>query len=67
MQLFRNIILVLVVLNFGLYSNAKAVPESFADLTEELMPSVVNISTTQTVESTNQFPFQFPPGFLRNI
>ncbi len=63
MQLFRNIILVLVVLNFGLYSNAKAVPESFADLAEELMPSVVNISTTQTVRtSTNQFPFQFPPG-----
>ena len=27
------------------------------------MPSVVNISTTQTVRSTsNQFPFQFPPG-----
>ena len=27
------------------------------------MPSVVNISTTQTVKtSTNQFPFQFPPG-----
>ncbi len=63
MQLFRNIILVLVVLNFGLYSNAKAVPESFADLAEELMPSVVNISTTQTVRtSSNQFPFQFPPG-----
>ena len=27
------------------------------------MPSVVNISTTQTVKtSSNQFPFQFPPG-----
>ena len=27
------------------------------------MPSVVNISTTQTVTTTsNQFPFQFPPG-----
>ena len=27
------------------------------------MPSVVNISTTQTVRTTtNQFPFQFPPG-----
>ena len=27
------------------------------------MPSVVNISTTQTVRSSsNQFPFQFPPG-----
>ena len=27
------------------------------------MPAVVNISTTQTVKTTsNQFPFQFPPG-----
>mgnify|MGYP002701319284 CR=1 FL=1 len=27
------------------------------------MPSVVNISTTQTVKTTsNQFPFEFPPG-----
>ena len=27
------------------------------------MPSVVNISTTQTIKTTtNQFPFQFPPG-----
>ena len=27
------------------------------------MPSVVNISTTQTIRTTsNQFPFQFPPG-----
>ena len=41
----------------------KAVPDSFADLAEKLMPSVVNISTTQTVKTTqNQFPFQFPPG-----
>tara|TARA_B100000963_G_C22618611_1_gene668696 strand:+ start:538 stop:1938 length:1401 start_codon:yes stop_codon:yes gene_type:complete len=63
MQFFRNIILILVVLNLGLYSNVKAVPSSFADLAEELMPSVVNISTTQTVRtSSNQFPFQFPPG-----
>ncbi|MDA8757624.1 Do family serine endopeptidase, partial [Candidatus Pelagibacter bacterium] len=42
---------------------AKAVPDSFADLAEKLMPSVVNISTTQTVKTTqNTFPFQFPPG-----
>ena len=42
---------------------AKAVPDSFANLAEKLMPSVVNISTTQTVRTTtNQFPFQFPPG-----
>ena len=43
--------------------HAKPVPGSFADLAEKLMPSVVNISTTQTVKTTtNNFPFQFPPG-----
>ena len=48
---------------FSVQSNSKTVPESFADLAEKLMPSVVNISTTQTVvTSTNPFPFQFPPG-----
>ena len=46
-----------------------AVPSSFADLAEKLMPSVVNISTTQTVKTTtNQFPFQFPRSpFWRNV
>ena len=32
---------------------AKAVPDSFANLAEKLMPSVVNISTTQTVRTKN--------------
>ena len=42
---------------------AKQLPSSFADLAEKLMPSVVNISTTQTIQTTsNPFPFQFPPG-----
>ena len=43
---------------------AKDIPASFADLAEKLMPSVVNISTTQTVTAnSNPFPgFQFPPG-----
>ena len=50
-------------LNFYSQSNSNAVPASFADLAEKLMPSVVNISTTQTVvTNTNPFPFQFPPG-----
>ncbi len=43
--------------------NSNAVPSSFADLAEKLMPSVVNISTTTTVTTNSrQFPFQFPPG-----
>ena len=50
-------------LNLQTYSISQSVPESFADLAEKLMPSVVNISTTQTVvTSSNPFPFQFPPG-----
>jgi len=43
--------------------SARSAPDSFADLAEKLMPSVVNISTTQTIKTTNNpFPFQFPPG-----
>ena len=49
--------------SFSFQSNSQSVPASFADLAERLMPSVVNISTTQTVTTTsNPFPFQFPPG-----
>ena len=62
MNLSKKIFFLLVILNFSLVQ-ARAVPSSFADLAEKLMPSVVNISTTQTVKTTtNQFPFQFPPG-----
>ena len=51
-------------LSFSIQSNSKTVPASFADLAERLMPSVVNISSTQTVvTNTNpSLPFQFPPG-----
>jgi len=49
--------------SFSINSNSQSIPESFADLAEKLMPSVVNISTTQTVvTNSNSFPFQFPPG-----
>ena len=49
---------------FNLNSNSQSVPGSFADLAERLMPSVVNISMTQTVVTrSNPFPgFEFPPG-----
>ena len=65
MKLFKKILLTFVFLNFGFtsLSNAKPIPDSFADLAERLMPSVVNISTTQTIQTNaNQLPFQFPPG-----
>tara|TARA_Y100000590_G_scaffold91671_1_gene103590 strand:- start:3601 stop:5019 length:1419 start_codon:yes stop_codon:yes gene_type:complete len=45
------------------FSYSKTVPISFADLAEKLMPSVVNIKSTQTIKTTsNPFNFQFPPG-----
>ena len=63
MKCIKKYFLILFILNFSIFSNAKAVPESFADLAEELMPSVVYISTSQTVKTSGrQFPFEFPPG-----
>ena len=50
--------------NFTFFAHSQERPISFADLAERLMPSVVNISTTQTVVTKNN-PFQgfkFPPG-----
>ena len=52
------------IFNYSTLSSSQNIPNSFADLAERLMPSVVNISTTQTVVTrSNPFPnFQFPPG-----
>ena len=62
MIFLRKIFLGFIVISFTVLQ-AKPVPDSFADLADKLMPSVVNISTTQTVKTTsNPFPFQFPPG-----
>ena len=67
MMKYKKIIncgLILVLLSFFNFSaQSKTIPSSFADLAERLMPSVVNISSTQTIQSSaNPFPFQFPPG-----
>jgi serine protease Do len=65
MQNFKKLIFSFLISNlvFINFSYSKPIPDSFADLAERLMPSVVNISTTQTVKTTaNPFPFQFPPG-----
>ena len=63
MKKVKILFAVFLVVNFSFFANAKNVPESFADLAEKLMPSVVNISTTQTiVTNINPFPFEFPPG-----
>ena len=63
----RNFLKIFVIailfLNLSSPASSENIPSSFADLAEKLMPSVVNISTTQTVTTrSNPFPFQFPPG-----
>ena len=67
MHIQRKIIkisLTIILLSFSFSTaSSKTTPNSFADLAEKLMPSVVNISSTQTIKTSgNQFPFQFPPG-----
>jgi len=62
MNFLKKIFFLVIIFSFSSIQ-VKAVPDTFADLAEKLMPSVVNISTTQTVKTTqNAFPFQFPPG-----
>ena len=62
MRKFIKFIFIFVYTTASLADTRQA-PESFADLAEKLMPSVVNISTTTTVTtSSNSLPFEFPPG-----
>ena len=64
MNFIKKIFLVFIISNVSA-AYAKSAPDSFADLAEQLMPSVVNISTTQTIQTnsnSNPFPFKFPPG-----
>ena len=63
MNRFKKLLIVFFTISFASQIFAKDAPASFADLAERLMPSVVNISTTQTIKTNaNQLPFQFPPG-----
>jgi len=60
-----NFCLIIILVNFpASFVHSKTVPSSFADLAEKLMPSVVNIASTQIIKTTsNPFKnFQFPPG-----
>ena len=65
MKKIKRLIITFYLINFAFLANADQAPNSFADLAEELMPSVVFISTT-TTKIVNQmdpsFPFKFPPG-----
>ena len=68
MKIYKRIVnfsLVLILLSFSTsFVHSKTTPASFADLAEKLMPSVVNIASTQTIKTTsNPFKnFEFPPG-----
>ena len=63
LRTIKTIFFSLIFLNISFQTHSSNTPSSFADLAEKLMPSVVNISTTQTVVTqSNPFPFQFPPG-----
>ena len=63
MNRIKKLFIIIFAISFASHVLAKDAPASFADLAEKLMPSVVNISTTQTIKTTaNPLPFQFPPG-----
>ena len=64
MNKIKKLLILLFLTFFSSQVFAEDVPLSFADLAEKLMPSVVNISTTQIiVTKSNPFPgFEFPPG-----
>lgn len=56
------VIVLLGVTSVSQIANARPAPDSFADLAEKLLPSVVNISTSQMVAERQGPDFQFPPG-----
>ena len=63
-RFLKIFLVVIITFNLSTISHSKDTPASFADLAEKLMPSVVDILTTQTVlTKSNPFPgFEFPPG-----
>ena len=65
MKKFKILFIAFLTVNFSFFGNASERPNSFADLAERLMPSVVFISTTSTKivnKMDPSFPFKFPPG-----
>ena len=54
---------VLALMAASVAAQAKTMPGSFADLSEQLLPAVVNVSTTQTLQGRSgpELP-QLPPG-----
>ena len=56
-------VLALALMAVSSAADAKTAPDSFADLAQELLPSVVNISTTQVIEGRAGMKLpKLPPG-----
>jgi len=70
MRIILPVLSVLLIMGFPLQetqakeNSLQTAPSSFAGLAEKLLPSVVNISSTQKMEEPEDFPDmpQFPPG-----
>jgi serine protease Do len=50
------------IVSWPLGASARPAPDSFADLVERVMPAVVNISASTTVETASRALPQLPPG-----
>ena len=63
-KIFFSLSIFLLIFSSTPTINSQGIPESFRDLADELLPSVVNISTTQIIKDryNNRPEFQFPPG-----
>ncbi len=48
-RLSGAVVILIYMIGFPSLSNAQGAPESFADLSEELLPAVVNVYTTQNI------------------
>ena len=63
--MYTKLAAVLLVCAVSSSANARSTPETFANLAEELLPAVVNISTTavtkRDLSKKPEIP-QFPPG-----
>ncbi|MBT7944285.1 MAG: DegQ family serine endoprotease [Alphaproteobacteria bacterium] len=60
---FLTALLVAALIATSGAANAKGAPDSFADLADQLLPSVVNISTTQVIEGRSGMELpKLPPG-----
>ncbi len=56
----RVLAVLCIILVWPLAAVARPAPQSFADLAEKLLPSVVNISTTQTVQARSRIAPDMP-------